>query len=149
MITVLVLLAAISLLTIASVERSTMSLLLGRVAERHHVQRSALKSAILARAHSGLVPGPDGVCTSGVCGRSVSGAQRDWTASEVVLHGVPAAETSMCSPLVVTEYLGSSDGRDFWKLASTCRSGDTGTGLLVAEGHVVGGGVAQLEWVVE
>ena len=137
LLTVLVILGAVSLLGFVALERAALSSALGVVAARTRALDQRTSALVLDRIASGLDMGFTGLCVEGVCGRTANGVPRVWTSSTVQVSGLEAGEA--CAS--VTEYLGEEDGMSFWRVAATCDGA-----LRVADVSVASNGVVAVEW---
>lgn len=143
MVTVLVILSAVSMLTFALVERASMSRQMGSAVSRAALRQEVLTAAVMARVDGGLSAGMDGVCSAGICGRSVSGGARSWNSADVWEYGLSGTGSEVCDPVVVTEFLGSSGAQSFWTLAAACAEEGE---VVLAQVRVDGTG-RRVEWV--
>ena len=134
--TVLVILSAVSLLGMLAMERASLSSSLGKAVESSYHRDSKMRGLVTSIVSSGLSVGFIDACVGGVCGRRSSGVPRVWTAEAVVANGVSA---DSCS--TVTEHLGSEGQVGFWRVAVVCDGS-----VVVADVSVASNGLTSLEW---
>ena len=134
--TVLVMLSAVSLLGMLAMERASLSSSLGKVVESSYQRDAQLRGLVMSVVSSGLSVGFVDACVGGVCGRRSSGVPRVWTAEAVVANGVSA---NACAK--VSEHLGSDGQVGFWRVAAVCDGS-----VVVADVSVASNGMTSLEW---
>lgn len=134
--TVLVILSAVSLLGMVAMERASLSSSLGKVVESSYQRDSKMRNLVASVVSSGLSVGFVDTCVGGVCGRRCSGVPRVWTAEAVVANGVSAGACA-----TVSEHLGSEGQVGFWRVAAVCDGS-----VVVADVSVASNGMTSLEW---
>lgn len=133
LLSVLVILAAIALISVAIVERASLLVRIGAFSFAGEQRTLRLQKAVRSVASGNLREGVAGECIEGTCGRMPDGNQRSWTSGQVVQAGVAAGTLGgQCPPYVAVEFLGASASGRFWRIVATCLDSEGGANGFVS-----------------